>query len=336
MTEQGSRTVASRRIRNLGIAVVAFCLLYTGAWFYAADQIKKRLAATFEAQTAAGQSIECGNMRIKGFPFRLELFCDNPGLANLEGGGSVEVAALRSAAQVYAPFHIVWEMDGPLDATLANGEKLQASWTSFQSSLQVKKGGLERSSMASDGLQVTIPVGAPDALSLKAGHGEAHVRQNGEDLDAALLLETVSLKLPGQTLASLPAFAASIDATAAGKAGALDGRIKGPDLLHPAKGEIRKLAVDFGDGRVATLSGPVEVDEAGMISGKLALQAENFAAWGPMLAAALPDAADNIQTAVGALKAMADDKGTVRVNLVLDKGQVMLGFIPLGIEIPPV
>ena len=52
----------------------------------------------------------------------------------------LNAVALRTAAQVYAPWHIVWEMDGPLDVTLGNGPAVQASWKSLQSSLQLKLG----------------------------------------------------------------------------------------------------------------------------------------------------------------------------------------------------
>lgn len=335
----GTGTTASRRIRNLAVAVVGFTALYSGAWYYGAHEIRSRLQQFMVERQAAGLTIECGNMEVKGFPFRFEIFCTNPGIADLNRGGSADAAALRTAAQVYQPFHVVWEMDGPLDATLATGEKLSMNWSSLQSSLQLKMGGLERSSVAAEGFALRFPSGSADeasALDMKAEHAESHVRQNNEDLDAAFLARKIALKLPGTGApVALPVFDASVDATLVGKAGLLDGRIKGPGLLRPATGEIRRAVADFGEGRVTTVSGPLSIDEEGLISGKLSLEAEQFEKWEPLLTAALPDAADNIRTAMGALKAMADSKGTVRVNLVLDKGQVLLGFIPTGIVLAP-
>ena len=340
VSSQTSHSSASKKILRLGIAVVAVVAGYTGAWYYGASKIKSGLATFMQEQEAAGLSLECANTEVKGFPFRYELFCTKPGMANLVQGGSADAAMLRTAAQVYAPQHIVWEMDGPLDATFASGEKLQLNWKTLQSSLQLKSGGLERSSLTAEGLELTMPPGAPEsALTGKASHGEVHIRQNSEDLEAATLIRDLVLTVPtlggGAPTALIP-LSASADVTLAKKAGVLDGRIKGAEILHPAAGEIGRIVVDFGEGRVATISGPFDIDQEGQISGKLAVVAENFTAWQPVLTAAIPDAADTIKTAMGAIKAMADDKGTVRINLVIDKGQVLLGFIPLGIELPRV
>jgi hypothetical protein len=334
-TSRQGQSPASRKIAWLAAAVLIICVLYTAAWFYIAGEIRSRLTMLMSGRQGSGLTIECGGMDIRGFPFRFELFCSKPGLANLDRGGSAEAEALRSAAQVYAPWHIVWEADGPLSATLSSGERLRLNWQSLQSSLQLKSKGLERSSIAADGLELVMPPdGAVGVFNAKAGHAEAHLRQNGEDLDSAVLMRDVALTPPGTP--TLPLFSASLDATLAGKAGAMEGRIRGNDLLRPGKGEIRRFVVDFGSGRVTTLSGPFDIDEEGRISGKFSVEAEKFVEWRPLLEDALPDEANSIATAMGAIKGMADDKGTVRINLVLEKGQLLLGFIPLGIEIPPI
>lgn len=339
MNDSAAETKPSTKIRTLGIGVVAFCLLYTGAWYYGANELKHRLIAQMKAQQAAGIGLECGQMDVRGFPFRIEIFCTKPGLADLRHGGSADANALRAAAQIYQPFHVVWEMDGPLDATLPTGEKTTVNWANLQSSLQWKIGGLERSSLLIQRLDWIFPAGAtPEtgATRAKADEAELHVRQNGDDLDAAFLARQVALTLPAGAATIIPSFGISADATLSGKAGVLDGRIRDQAILHPLKGEIRRIVADFGDGRVMALSGPVEIDEQGLVSGKLSVEAEKFTAFEPLLVDALPDAADNIRTAFGAMKAMADEKGTVRVNLVVNKGQVMLGFIPLGLSLPPI
>nr|WP_316656517.1 DUF2125 domain-containing protein [uncultured Gellertiella sp.] len=342
VSSQPDHSPASRKMWRLAIVILAGIALYTGAWFYGARQLKTRLVAFMQQQEAHGLTLECGGIEIRGYPFRFEVFCTRPAVADAANGGSLNAVALRTAAQVYAPWHIVWEMDGPLDVTLGNGPAVQASWKSLQSSLQLKLGGLDRASLVADGLSLTLPAAsdASTGMTATAGHGEAHIRQNGADLDAASLFGDVALTLPGifgaASPPTLPVFSTSIDLTLAKKAGALDGHITGPAILHPANGELRRLVADFGAGRVATLSGPFSIDEQGLISGRLALEAENFTAWQPMIAAAAPDSAANINTAMTAMKGLADARGTVRVNLVIDRGEVLLGFIPLGIELPPV
>lgn len=326
---------ASRKILWLGVAVIVVCVLYGAAWSYGASEIRSRLAAFMANAQSKGVTLECGGLDVKGFPFRFELFCSKPGFADLEKGGSAQAEALRSAAQVYAPRHIVWEADGPLSGTLASGEKLDLNWQTLQSSLELKTGGLERSSLAVDGLDLTLSAdGTVGVLKSRAAHGEAHVRQNGDDLDAALLLRDVGLT--SADMPALPPFSASLEATLAGKAGVLDGWVGTEELLRSVKGEVQRAVVDIGEGRVVTISGPFEIDENGLISGKLAIEVEKFAAWQPVLEGAMPDKADAMATGMGAVRGMADQNGTVRANIVLDKGAVLLGFIPLGIRLPPV
>lgn len=326
----------SKKVWILGIAVVVAIALYTGGWFLAADKIKQELALQMKAEGARGLTVECGNMDVRGYPFRFELFCTKPALADLSAGASVDVGALRTAAQVYAPWHVVWEADGPMEATLPTGDKLTANWQSLQSSLQLKLGGLERSSIASEGLEILVPTGEFENTTLKIGHGEAHIRQQEGNLEMAALAKDLNILLPASNDPKLPVFSASIEATLAGKAGVLDGKIRGKEVIRPVKGELTRLVADFGAGRVATVNGPFEVDDAGLISGTLTLEVEKFSDWQAMLEQAVPQNASQIESGMGAIKAMADQKGTVRVNLVVSKGQVMLGFIPLGITLPPV
>lgn len=336
VSSQPDPSPASRKVWMLGIVIVAFIGVYTGAWFYGAREIRSRLETFMKIQEQAGFAVACGDMQVKGYPFRFEVFCTSPGFADLSNGSNLNAAALRTAAQVYAPWHIVWEMDGPLDATVTGGEKLQLNWKALQSSLSLKTRGISRSSLTSEGLTLSVPSGPPaQALQVSAEHGEAHIRQNGEDLDLAALFRSVKLTLPTSSDAKVPEFSASFDMAVHGKAGALDGRLIAAEILHPGTGELRRLVADFGGGRVATLSGPFSVNEQGLLSGKLSLVAEKFVGWEPLLKAGIPDSADTISTAFGAIKAMADKQGTVRVNLVIEQGQVMLGFIPLGLEIPP-
>lgn len=326
----------SKKVWILGIAILAVIGLYTGGWFYAADRIRQELTLQMKAQEERGLTVECGNMEIRGYPFRFEVFCTKPALANLTLGGSVDVGALRTAAQVYAPWHVVWEADGPMEATLPTGDKLTANWQSLQSSLQLKLGGLERSSIASDGMEVQFPTGEFETSSIKIAHAEAHIRQVDGNLGFAALGKDMSILLPAPNDPKLPVFSASIEATLAGKAGVLNGKIRGKEVIRPVKGELTRLVADFGAGRVATVNGPFEVDDAGLISGTLTLELEKFSDWQAMLQQAVPQNASQIESGMGAIKAMADQKGTVRVNLVVSKGQVMLGFIPLGITLPPV
>mgnify|MGYP001608567104 CR=1 FL=1 len=48
----------SRKIRRLAIGIVLFLIVYSGAWFLAANQIETRLAAFLTERKAGGSSAD--------------------------------------------------------------------------------------------------------------------------------------------------------------------------------------------------------------------------------------------------------------------------------------
>ena len=334
-SQSGSGQYSSgRKFWLLGGAILLVIALYTGGWFYAASALKQTVLTAIAPRADTGVSGECSDIEFRGFPFRIGLFCSKVDVDDNVNGISATFGALRSAAQVYAPGHIVWELDAPAEIRTAQGLTVNAQWDNLQSSLTTKAQGIDRTSTVIGGLKaVVVSSFTGQTVNFDAARTEIHLRQNGADLDGAISVESANAVVKDWPQV-FPKFSASADITLAGKAGMIDGSDR--QGLYGASGELRKVVVDIGDGKVMTLTGPFSFDEQGFLSGKFKLEIEQLGPWRDSIKQAFPQVAKTVDTAAKLLKALAGGKDRVPVDLVVNRGEATVsGFIPLG-SIPPI
>lgn len=330
-------------MRWLAIGILLFLVLYSGAWFFAANQIETRLPAFLSENKGTGSSAECGGMNVRGFPFRIGLFCDTVHLDDAARGASASFGALRSAAQVYRPGHAVFELDGPAEIRVSPGLSVSGDWSLLHASVQATLSGLQRTSMTYDQLTGTaiLPathedgaIGDKHKLAFGAGHGEAHLRQNGTDLDAAFSVDGFDTRLDnGPSL--LPLLSASADMTLVDRAVLMSAGGLKPGALRNSKGEMRKLTLDLGNGMVTTASGPFTVDDKGLISGEFSVTMKNIEGWRQNLVKVFSneDGMAMVNNIANMLTALADGKNEATVKLNVRDGIAFLAFFPIG-ELP--
>lgn len=320
----------SRKFRWLmaGIALVAG--IYSAGWFLAADQIEKRLTARLADGQAAGLGGECTNMDVRGFPFRIGLFCDKVQLDDTRHGTSATFGALRTAAQVYQPGHAVIELDGPAEIRASPGLNVSADWTLLRASMRATLSGVDRTSLAYDNLtgRVRLPL-SDHGLGFGASHGELHLRQNGADLDAALTVDKLDLR-PEEGPSYTPPATVAADMTFTDKAEWMTAPPT-PEMFRGSKGELRQLTIDLGSGMNARLSGPFSVNDQGLISGEFSLTMTNIEAWRSNLVKLIPDDANLVDNTANMLKALANGKDEATVKLNVRDGTAFLAFIPIGV-----
>jgi hypothetical protein len=330
-----SRSGVTRKLWLLATAVVLAICLYTAGWFYAASLLKENTLAFLGSQEKRGIAAECLDAEYRGYPFRIGLFCSKVSVDDKANGISGNFGALRSAAQIYNPGHIVWEMDAPAEVRSSRGLTLSTTWTSLQSSLIAKLGGVERASLVIEGARTNVVSSVDNqAFDVTSNHAEIHLRQNGADLDTAIDLKGAATTLPG-IAQFLPALDTSLDLTLIGRAGIIDGSDPNGTSLTGTKAEMREFRADLGQGRVMTLSGPFSFDENGRMNGKLKLRIEQIDAWRKSLGEAFPDFAPTLDTASKMLSALG--KGSnASIDLTIRRGKVLAGgLIQIG-EIPPI
>lgn len=330
-----SQSGSSRKFLLLGSGILIVIGLYTAGWFYAAHKLQETvLKVITPGDSSQGVAGECGDLAFRGYPFRIGLFCSKVNVDDKKNGVSASFGELRSAAQVYNPGHIVWELDSPAQIRTANGLNISADWANMQSSLVTKFKGIDRTSLVIDGLKGTAVSSATgQTIDFDSAKTEVHLRQNGPDLDGAITLTDASTVIKDWP-PLLPRLSAIADVTLAGKAGMIDG--SDANGLQGTSGELRRFIADIGDGRTMRLSGPFSFDEQGLLSGKFKLEIEKLGAWSDNAKQTFPQLQSTIDTARKLLGALAGGGDRASVDLVVDRGRATIsGFIPLG-KIPPI
>ena len=329
-----NRSTASRKISLFAIAIIVAMLVYSGLWWSAAGALEKKLTQILGGDNPAAIQAECTDMAVGGFPFRLGVTCTRLAVDDHFHGLSGTFGAFRSAAQVYAPGRVLWELEGPGQLRSSLGFSLTLQWAQMRSSLSAGLSGLDRSSIEAEDLQglLTGRING-ETVEAKTPHAQAHVRRSGEDLDLAALVKEVVLSLHDQPPV-LPPLSASIDMTLIGKAKYLDLQGDRGEGLYGSKGEIRRLVADMGEGRVLTLSGPVSVGTDGMVSGEFHVEVEGIKAWQETLRQAFPDERETIDNAGNVLGALFSGKDKGTADLTVTDGVVSLGIFPIAV-LPP-
>ena len=332
-----ARSSAKRRIGPSGkIVLLAVCVVigigvYTAGWYYLAGQLAARTERLIAGLAADDVAVECANMEVRGYPFRLGVFCDGVRAETSNSQiATLSTSAFRSAAQIYRPNHIVSELDGPMTAILDDGTTLAADWQTLRSSSVFNTSGLARASLEGTAVTGTLQ---DTGLSADAQGVSLHTRRNGPDLDLAVRAE--GARIDGAWLSfDLPQFDIVGEAVVTDGAEFLSGRSISVEELRGTSGQLVNAAAAIDGGGRMTLSGPFEIDESGLLSGEFELGIERLADWQALVSGQLPALRETVDTAAGMLRTLGGGE-TVSVTLNVRQGRASLGLIPLG-RIPPI
>lgn len=303
----------SRRFGWLTTFIVLLFGGYSAGWFYVADLLETRAGEAIRNFSANGREAECTELTAAGFPFRIGLWCDSVRYADRRFAIAAE--SFRSAAQVYDPFHVVAELDSPATLDLPVVGPVEAAWENLRASVKADLDFPERASFEMRGLKAAMD---RNQAAVEVKTGEAHMRRNGEDLDMALSF-TGALATGVGAAADLPPLDGALDLTLE------DGvkiALEGGGSPRGWSGTIRTLQLSTGEDTGVSLSGPIAVDEQGLVNANLMLGIRNPAAVSAMLQAVFPQAGD-----LSSLAALGD----TQLPLTIVNGKASLSFIPLGV-----
>lgn len=314
----------TRKFWLLGLGIIVFVALYSGAWIFGADQLKNLVR---DRLSDASVSVACTGLDVKGYPFRIGVFCDAIGIDDKRTGTSASFGALRSAAQVYNPGHAVVELDGPALIRVSPDIVLTADWNLLHASGVAGIGGLDRASIAYDALKGSFTASMSDvALGYTVPHGEIHARTNGTALDAVLSMDGVELTVAETRV---PKVNVAADLTVADAAGWLRDGV--PDNApRDTRGDLRRLSLDFGNGNTAALSGSYEIDAEGFLSGKFELEINGIDTVRDIVSEAFPEIADMATSVADTIRGLSGGHSDARVKLRAKDGIIYLGIIPIA------
>ena len=323
---------AGRRIRFLAAGIVLVGLLYTGGWYYVANMLETRVAANIAGLQAKGINAACDNAAASGYPFRLGLNCSKVSWVDQAKNVSVSAGAFRSAAQVYAPFHIVSEIDGPAAVSAPGMPPLDLNWDNLKSSVRLDKPIPQRLSVQGRNIVVTQhnPSGAGTPFATLKD-GQLHFRAMEPVMDIALSFS--SLKVADNTVYDkpLPELTGAADIQMANGFALIGKTERDLSILRGQSGLLRNVDLALPDGSGIALSGPFSVADDGRISGDFKITLRNPESVANTAKTIFPGQ-DKIISSV--LQAMAfvpkDANGAPTLPVSVKNGKMSVGFISIG------
>ena len=321
-------------------------LIWTGLWFFAAQRLSNHLLLS----RADGATLArlCGDKQIGGFPFRLRLRCAGFAAPLHVANGQIIAKAdeANGEASVFAPNHIVLSLTSPLTFVRANGSSF-ARMEYDHLSVDLHWSGRQLIDTFATARGVNWTPEAPAALvpfklqslevQLKPVESEAGLALRfdmlGEGLQLPVLNAILRADTPGQLKASgdiRPFPASESEITQGWRVTAENWREK--------QGTINFETIEFVDGLLQLhVSGPLSLDEAHRLAGRLNIQASGA---GPVMARlGLPAQIGQVQGILGALFGAPpktnSGSDTLALTVTLAQGRISLGPLRLPWALTP-
>lgn len=334
----------------LGAAFAALSVF----WLWASWRVGREIDAWLAAEAAHGRAWTCPDRSVGGYPFRIEVICDNPTFAGRAEGRDVTggLKRVHAVAQVYSPNHVIVEAAGPLAVQDSSGGRVDLDWTVAQASIRliVDRPPVERISVVLTGPRLAATVPGFEPFEGKASTADFHLRPSpGRAADAAwdvasritdLEAPRLDALLGGQDKANVD-MVATITQAEALRGG---GGVQDLEAWRQAGGQVQvdTLSLERGAQALAA-AGALHVDEGRRPAGRFDVTITGLdqvlasfglgpraAALGGLLGALL-----------GGGKALAQDTGEgtgaargVTLQLRLENGKAMLGPVRVA-TLPP-
>jgi hypothetical protein len=210
-----SDTADARRRRPLWRLFIAPVLLLIAAaawsafWFYSASQVDVTADAWRAREAQSGRIYDCGKRSVAGYPFRLEVSCDDArvslvsqtaGQAGTQAPITAKLGKILVVAQVYDPKLLIAEFTAP--ATISdpnNSSSMVVNWRTARSSIVGLPGIPQRVSLVFDDPALDRVAGSLQTPLLRAKHIELHGRIAEGSASDHPVIETV-LRVTGGSI----------------------------------------------------------------------------------------------------------------------------------------
>lgn len=272
-----------KRIISLGIAVIVVVLLWTGAWFYLANEIRKNILLLADADGVTVSRLTCDRLAIGGYPFHFNVDCT--GMKLFDGDVVFAFGALRVSVQVYQPTFLIASALGP--ATLEDsftGSRSAIDFSQLQGSLRLDGWRIARLSLVGKDFVWNDTLAGQNLIGSSPGI-EVHLLDIPEQHDAktgkaalALYVKAEAARFPGLAITD---GAVELQAELSGLPD--DIRAYGdPSLLQSiqqAGGKLKLVSIAASDTEASTLNanGELGLDGQGLLEGNLDVSSKGVA-----------------------------------------------------------
>jgi len=370
-TSLQSRRRTGRRYTILLFIVFALIAGWTGFWKFSASKAQETIEGWRAREAKAGRIYSCGSQTIGGFPFRIEVNCDDATALFRSAQSSLELktASLVVMTQVYQPGLLISEFHGPLTVGgPGKSPEVILDWKLAQSSVRGTPAAPSRASLVLDEPVVDRMNGGNRQNLLRARHIEFHGRLAEDSVASNPVIEIAAQLEHASAPEVHPAAAKPMDVN-------IIGVLRGLNDLSPKPWSTRLHELQASGGRIdvtqariqqgdilAVGAGSLSLNANGRLEGQLRVtmagleqfltaigaqqrvqaspQMDKLAGVLDRLAPGLGDVARqqagaNISTGINMLgeQTTLEGKRAVTLPLRFNDGAVFLGPIPIG-EMP--
>jgi len=163
--------------------LVVAAAAWSAFWFYAASEVGVRADAWAAREAKSGRVYECGKRSVAGYPFRLEVRCDDASVslvsqtAGAQSPFTARLGEIMVIAQIYQPKLLIAEFKAP--ATLADRGQppsMKVNWSSGRSSVSGLPDAPQRASVVFENPAIDRVNGPVQTPLARAGRAELHGR----------------------------------------------------------------------------------------------------------------------------------------------------------------
>ncbi len=263
------------------ILLVIAAAAWSGFWFYAASQVGVRADAWRAQEAKSGRNFDCAKRSVAGFPFRLEISCENASVALVSqtAGNTPFTAKLGEilvVAQIYDPQRVIAEFKSPASVAIPDQAPLRVDWSKGRASVVGLPAVPQRGSLVFDDVaidrvnanSIQVPIG-------RAKHIELHGRlAEGSPTDHPVI-ETVLQMNEGSVQGVHPVLAEPFNADIRAKLSGLKDFAPKPwperfreIAAAGGKVEILQSRIQQGD-MIAVAAGTLALNANGNLDGEL-------------------------------------------------------------------
>jgi len=331
MTSSDERQPKSRRgLFWLVAFIVVLFAIYSGGWFYLADQVRTEADKAVATLNKNGVEADCANLQVSGYPLSFVISCDNLAYEDDAKNIAASAGSFNAIAQIVQPLSPFANLRGPLRTSVPGMMPLWIDWDNLQANVKLWYPLPQRVSLQAEGLSgQTDPADDTDPVSLfSAGTAAGELQPDGQDIGYVGSFTDLEIDADAIGGRVLPALDGSGDATLKNGVALMMTEAKS---LRGQEVDIRKLDLSSGTARI-TVSGPVSVDADGLVNADLTIRLKDPKAVAAILATAIPEQKSQIEQGFAALALLGNEPS---MPLKVVKGKASFGFIPLG-KIKPV
>ena len=278
--------------------VVIAAIGWSVFWFYAASQVDHEVDVWRAREAKAGRIYDCGKRSVAGFPFRLEVTCEDASVTlvsqTAQGAADTPVTArlgkILVVGQVYTPGLLIAEFTAP--ATLAaRGEPpaMQVSWKTARSSIAGLPGIPQRVALVFDQPAVDRLNSGVAVPLARAAHAELHTQLAASSTPEHPVID-VAVDLTQASVQDIhPALAQPFDALIGARLTGLTDFAPKPwparfREIQAAGGKImiERARIQQG-GMIAVANGALGLTAGGNLDGELQMTVAGFEKLVPLL-----------------------------------------------------